>query len=200
MRTDVPFDEQETTQLPVVRTEHPHPMRRAYNACLWIVVLALVGVAAAVAVVPMITGAQTLIVLTGSMTPYLPVGGAAVVRPEPAEDIRRGDVITFTDREDGSTATKVVTHRVVGIEPGPAGPVFVTKGDANEDNDPGTVAADDVQGVLWYQVPAVGTVRDALGKPTGLLLGAGAGLVLLAGHLLIPTTTTRRRATGADRR
>ena len=60
------------------------------------------------------------------------------------QDITTGDVITFYINED-----TLVTHRVVGKESESGG--FLTKGDANEVNDGGTVLYDNML-VKWHLV------------------------------------------------
>lgn len=195
MATYAAADDQDTVRLPVVRAaERRHPLRRLYAGLLWLGVAALIATAAAVAVVPIATGSRALIVLSGSMEPHLSVGSAAIVRERPVDQIVAGDVITYTDRdlETAQARATVITHRVVSVESGDRGLMFVTKGDANEEIDSRPVLAADVQGVLWYRVPAVGLVRDTIGSTTGLLLGGGLGMLLLAGHLLIPRTIPDR--------
>lgn len=168
--------------------ERPHPIRRVAGALAGLLLVVTVGGATAVSLVPAVTGASALTVLSGSMTPMLPVGSVIVVRPQPAELIRPGDVITFTDRDPDRPAPRVVTHRVVAVEQGPGGLTFRTQGDANNTPDQRPAAAADVQGVLWYSVPLAGSLRALLISPLGLCYLAGALLLALAGHLLIPRT------------
>jgi signal peptidase len=117
---------------PQVASSRPHPLRRLGSALLLLAVLAAVGLAAAVGVVPRLLGGMTVTVLSGSMEPELPVGSVAIVRPRPAAEIGVGDVVTFVDRDPEKGTSRIVTHRVIGVEPGPA---FRTQGDANEDPD-----------------------------------------------------------------
>lgn len=168
--------------------ERRHPLRRLGSAVFWLVVAGLVALAVALVAVPAATGAVTVVVKSGSMAPALPVGTAAVVRPQPVESITRGDVITFADDDAGG---RLVTHRVVEVQQATNGLRFVTKGDANEDPDPGFVPAEKVRGVLWYQVPWVGTARDLVTSTAGLLYAAGLVLLLLAAHMLLPRTRRR---------
>jgi signal peptidase len=159
------------------------PLRRVWSASLLLVVLLAVGLALAVAVVPAVVGGSTLTVLSGSMEPTLPVGSVVVVRPRPPAEIAVGDVVTFLARDPASDATRVVTHRVVEVLPGPG---FRTRGDANPDPDPGVVAAADVRGVQWYTVPWVGGATDAVRTPVGLLVGGGVLLLAVGIGLLVP--------------
>ncbi|HYH32320.1 MAG TPA: signal peptidase I [Pseudonocardia sp.] len=169
---------------PPTRPPRPHLLRRVGRWIGGVLVVAVVAAAVAVAVVPAATGATALTVLSGSMEPALPVGSTVVVRPRPVSEIAVGDVITFTDR-DKSGGTRVVTHRVIGVEPGPR---FRTMGDANDAPDPGVVEAADVQGVQWYVVPWVGLIRDRLISPAGGFFAVGVLLLLTAAHVLLPAT------------
>jgi signal peptidase len=178
------YVEPETVRIPVVRPPTRTPIAR--RILRWVGVVALlvvVAAAVAVAVVPAVTGATPLTVLTGSMVPTLPVGSTVVVRPRPAAEIVAGDIITFTDRDPDSVETRVVTHRVVEVLPGPQ---FRTKGDANNAPDPHPVAAADVHGVFWYDVPLVGLVKDRLFSLVGLLMGVGLVMLVVAAQLLLP--------------
>lgn len=166
----------------------PHPLRRVAGGLVGLVLVTAAGAAVAVSLIPAVTGATALTVLTGSMEPTLPVGSVAVVAPRSPDQIRPGDVITYTDRDPDSPATRIVTHRVVAVDQAPAGPSFRTQGDANDAPDQRPTAAADVHGVLWYSVPVVGWLRELLISPAGLLYLAGAALLLLAGHLALPTT------------
>lgn len=183
-----------TDRLPIVGAEPDpepdvHPVRRVMQWAAGTALVLVVALALAVAVVPALGGATPLTVLSGSMEPALPVGSTVIVRPRPASEIAVGDVITYTDRTTESDETRIVTHRVVGIEPGPA---FVTKGDANDAPDAGLVQAADVRGVQWYSVPYVGLLRERLFTPPGVFFAAGVLLLVLAAHLLVPRTVARK--------
>ncbi len=178
-------------------TGEPHPLRLVLRWAAGTAAVLVLALALAVVAVPALAGARPLTVLSGSMEPALPVGSTVVVRPEPAEGIVVGDVVTFTDREEGSGETRVVTHRVVEVRPGPE---FVTRGDANDAPDQGVVAAADVLGVQWYHVPYVGLLRERLLTPPGAFFALGAVLLAAAVHLLVPRTRSApapRRIRGA---
>jgi signal peptidase I len=182
--------EQETVPLKAVQAQpRPHPVRRVGAWLAAAGLLVVVAAALAVAVVPAIAGATPLTVLSGSMEPTLPVGSTVVVRPRPVAGITAGEIITFTDREPDTGATRTVTHRVVEVLPGPT---FRTKGDANNAPDLRTVAAADVHGVYWYDVPLIGLVKDRLISPFGALLALGVALLGVAVHLLVPESRADR--------
>jgi signal peptidase len=93
-------------------------------------------------------GYRTYSILSGSMSPGMPVGSLALSAPVPTSELRVGDVLTFHPPNRGDV---LVTHRVWRIVPdstylatGGSGPALMTKGDAN--------AAPD----LW-RVPVQGT-------------------------------------------
>jgi signal peptidase len=156
-------------------------VRAVARGVLGLLVVVAVGLAVAMAGLPALTGGSALTVLSSSMVPTFSPGDVVVVRPRPTAQIVVGDVITFTAHEEGTGTTRVVTHRVVGIDPGP---VFHTRGDANEDPDPGTTTAADVRGVLWYTVPWVGGLAERLLTPAGAVIGLGV-LALLVGALML---------------
>ena len=85
--------------------------------------------------VPGLFGLQRYVITGGSMTGAIPKGAVIYSKITPVEQLKTGDIITFTP--PGSSG--VVTHRIVGIETGPDGcPAYLTKGDFNEVADPGT--------------------------------------------------------------
>ncbi|WP_433504364.1 signal peptidase I [Pseudonocardia halophobica] len=199
--------EPETVRIPVVRPvkaksddaagQRRHPARVVMRWLGALLLVAVVGAAVAVTVVPALAGATPLTVLSGSMEPTLPVGSTVVVRPAPADRLAVGDIITFTDRQPGTTETRIVTHRIIEVLPGPS---FRTQGDANDAPDPHAVAAADVRGGYWYDVPFVGLVKDRLFSTTGLLYLAGIVLLVVAANLLLPHTTGGKSASSLDRK
>ena len=171
------------------RPPRVHPLRRVLTLVLGLVVLVVVALAAAVALVPAVVGGHSLTVLSGSMEPTLPVGSVAVIKPVDTAQVKPGDVLNVTDRDPATGQSRIVTHRVVEILPGPA---FVTRGDANRTNDPRPVAAADVHGVLWYDVPYVGALRARLLGPAGLAIAGGLVLLAIALALLVPKYAKER--------
>ena len=72
-------------------------------------------------------GNEVYNVVSGSMAPEIPVGSIIYVEPAAPETIAEEEVIAFYS---GST---VIAHRVVKNRAGEG--EFITKGDANEEND-----------------------------------------------------------------
>lgn len=127
-------------------------------------------------VLPMATGGAALTVLSGSMTPTIPVGSIVLVQPVDPDAVRADDVITFTD------SSSLVTHRVMDIGTDDEGRYFVTQGDANQGPDKTPLRDEAIRGRVWFHVPFIGSVRDAVATPEGMLVIAGVGgLVALAG-------------------
>lgn len=105
------------------------------------------------------------VVFSGSMKPALKVGGMVVTRPVEAQDIRVGDIITFYS----PPGRELASHRVIGVEEG-SSLNFRTKGDANEEPDPFIVPAENVVGIICFQLPYFGYASQFVKTPLGLLL------------------------------
>lgn len=114
-------------------------------------------------------------VSSGSMGPEIPEGSIIYTQNVSTGVISSGDVITFRD-DDHFT-----THRVVESVREEGGKLaFRTKGDANEDRDPGLVAGEDVVGRVFLSLPYLGNIVSFARTPTGTLI-----LVMLPAGLLI---------------
>ncbi len=95
-------------------------------------------------------GMATFVVTGGSMEPTIHKGSLVIDAPVSADTLRLGDIITF-DHYDQTT-----THRVVGIEGSASGPMFSTKGDANQVTDPEPLAFPVRVGLVKLAVPGLG--------------------------------------------
>jgi signal peptidase len=169
-----------------------HTLRRVVAGVLGLVLLASTATALGVALFPVLTGGSALTVLSGSMSPGLPVGAIAFVRPVDPATVEPGDVITFQRAPD---APELVTHRVLAVDDTSGAPVFTTKGDANEDADVDPVAASSVQGRLWFGVAHLGRLSAILHSPKGVgLLVVLVCAVIAAAPGPRPGTATARRA------
>jgi signal peptidase I len=154
----------------------PGRARRRLGNALLAAVLGLSALAAAA----LISGHyQVRPVLSGSMEPLLPVGGVVVTERVPISSLRVHDVVVF-HRPD--RPAELVVHRIVGITPGPAGPIVRTKGDANGLPDPWQVT---LRGTTAYRgsfaVPVVGYVAVWVHGPAGRQTFLLVGLLLIAG-------------------
>jgi signal peptidase len=127
-----------------------------------------------------LAGYRPVAVYSGSMEPELAVGSLAFVQRVPADQIEAGDVITFSDPYQPG---RLVTHRVVEVAERPEGGLaYRTKGDANLERDPWTIALGETGGRVAFDVPYAGyalwyaKTREAR---TALILFV-AGLVLVS--------------------
>jgi signal peptidase len=112
--------------------------------------------------VPLVTGSQTYSVLTSSMAPKYPPGTFLVVKPTEFDQLRAGDVVTF---QIESGRPEVITHRITGFTASQDGErLLITQGDNNDVADPEPVREIQVRGKLFYAVPYVGFVANALGN------------------------------------
>jgi len=154
--------------------------------------LLVAALAALVIVVPAVAGGTALTVLTSSMAPAYPPGTLIVIKPTPVDEIRVGDVLTY-QIESGKPA--VISHRVTTRSISTEGDTtFVTKGDNNALADPEPVQAVQAKGTLWYAIPMLGWVNNAVsGESRGILVPLVAGsLFAYAAWLFFSALRARR--------
>jgi len=154
--------------------------------------LLVAALAALVIVVPAVVGGTALTVLTSSMAPAYPPGTLIVIKPTPVDEIRVGDVLTY-QIESGKPA--VISHRVTTRSISTSGDTtFVTKGDNNALADPEPVQAVQAKGTLWYAIPMLGWVNNAVsGESRGILVPLVAGsLFAYAAWLFFSALRARR--------
>lgn len=100
-------------------------------------------------IVPLAFGWTSSVVLSGSMEPQINPGDIVVRSGAEPATLRPGEVIVFADP---SWPGRTLVHRVVSIHRGE----FVTKGDANLQDDPAPVPYGSVYGLARLRVPFVG--------------------------------------------
>jgi signal peptidase len=92
-------------------------------------------------------------IVTGSMSPYIEPGDIAIIQRLTPDEVELDDVLLFR------TEAVRIAHRVVGLDEDERGlPVFVTRGDANEQADSDPVIAEQVVGKVVYVIPRVGWI------------------------------------------
>ncbi|MDF9824913.1 signal peptidase I [Breznakia sp. PF5-3] len=95
--------------------------------------------------------------LSESMSPQISKGDLLIVEVRRPNEIKVGDIITYTASDDGEVT---VTHRVVEIQDEASdNPIFITQGDANKSIDP-PVQATRVIGVVKGKLPMVGYISS----------------------------------------
>jgi signal peptidase I len=134
----------------------------------------------ALTIAPRLLGFQTLTMLTGSMAPLINPGDVVVTKPVPVEDIRVGDIITYSIPVEDH---RIETHRITEVITNPDGTTAVrTKGDANNGVDPWTATIDGTKVDRHVAtVPYLGAAIRALRQPIVLnilMYGAPAVLVI----------------------
>ena len=97
-------------------------------------------------------GYQILTVDSGSMEPNFPEDSLIFVKMVDPSELQADDVITFTVDEKGT----LVTHRIVAVLKDERS--FITRGDANNTNDPNTVPFGNVVGKAELCLPKAGAV------------------------------------------
>lgn len=125
---------------------------------------------------PTVFGYQVYVVLSGSMSPAFNTGSIIFVKPTLAEQVAVGDIITFSSPGD---AERLTTHRVVDINRGDR-ISFVTRGDANNVNDPNPVAAENLVGRVTGSIPLIGYLLSFVQTRQGLIL-----LIFIPGIIII---------------
>lgn len=131
---------------------------------------------------PLLFPYKALVVYSGSMEPTIPVGAVIIDTPIAAQEVKVGDVITFS-RPD--RPNELVTHRVVKIVNGPNGQrEWTTKGDANAQPDGWVVQAAGTGYRYQFNIPYIGWGLNWMQQPLGRVLflivpAAALGLLTL---------------------
>lgn len=145
--------------------------------------------------VPQLFGIKPYAVMTGSMEPNFPVGCLVYVQDVDPGELKVDDVITF-DRTVPGQGSSIITHRIA--QTNPTEREFITKGDANESNDPQHVSYDSVIGKVVLGVPLVGYLALSAdswdGKVAMIAIIFGAMILCLVGDQI------RRQARKAARK
>lgn len=160
------------------------------SAVLLILVVALGAVAI---VIPKLTGAVPMTVLTSSMEPGLPPGTLIIVKPVNPDDLAIGDVATY-QMESGKPG--VITHRIIAINLIASGErTFEFMGDNNGVADAEAVREIQIQGKLWYSIPLIGWVNNLVnGANKVWIVPVIAGLLFAyAGYMLLSSVAAASR-------
>jgi signal peptidase I len=168
----------------------------ASKAALSLLLAVIVGALAVLTVVPRAVHGSALTVLTGSMTPTIPVGSVVLVRPVDPGTLHVGDVITY-QKEPGKP--EYITHRITAIHTGTTPVTLTTKGDANRGADPWSVPVTAVRGKVLFHVPYLGTARNAV---SGGAIALPLAILGLLGYAVAQLLAARgdKKAAGARSR
>jgi signal peptidase len=131
---------------------------------------------------PRLMGANLLVVVSQSMEPTIPMGSIVVSHPQAIdEEIKVGDVITFSAADMGGEAV-FVTHRVVESIRNGADVRYRTQGDGVNEPDLVLVAPDQIVGRMWFSLPLVGYLVAFIRTPLGYLTLVGLPALLFILH------------------
>lgn len=174
-------------------------MRQAARITSRIAAICLFGAVvfsvAVIVIVPRLTHGTSMTVLTGSMTPTIPVGSLVVDAPVDPGTLKVGDIATY---QAVPGKPDFITHRIVGINTKTTPTLFTFKGDANRGPDMNPVPATAIRGRVLFHVRYLGAVRDLVHTKGGL---AGIAMVVLAGYALLQVSAwLRDRSAGNSRR
>jgi signal peptidase len=152
-------------------------MNKLIKIIYYIVVFAifLMAVLMIASIFPITGNYELRVVQSGSMEPAIKTGSVAVIKP--SDDYQVGDVITFGDVYKSETP---ITHRIVDIKVIEGNYYYITKGDANDDNDPKDVPKEDVIGKVLFSLPYAGYVVQEARKPFGFAI-----LIIIPGVIIV---------------
>lgn len=166
-------------------------MRKILNITGITIMLALIAVLVIINA-PRLAGTSPFVVLSDSMEPKIKVGSLIYAKSVNPEEVEVGDVITF---RLSSTGDIVVAHRV--IEKDEATKSFITKGDANETQDLGSVTYAETEGKVMLTIPVMGYVYEfmhtAMGIVVTVLLFAAAIAMWITAEFLKRKENPKRR-------
>ena len=109
-----------------------------------------------IVVLHFVFGFQYAVILTDSMKPHINPNDLIVTAPVSGNDLRTGEVIMYHVTLGNSTYQ--IVHRIVGVQSGPSGIYYVTRGDNRNYTDPWKVYPAQVVGRVVLVVPRVGAV------------------------------------------
>ena len=107
-----------------------------------------------------IGGYRMFTVATGSMVPQYEVGDILISKEIEPSQIKVGDDIVYRGKE-GSFKDKVVTHRVISIEQENGEYKIITKGIANQEQDP-EITDEQVYGKVVYKVQTLSFISKLI--------------------------------------
>ncbi|SDS29054.1 S24/S26 family peptidase [Microlunatus soli] len=118
-------------------------------------------------------GIRLLVFQSGSMSPTIGTGGAAVTRTVPAGDLERGDIVSVTS-SDGTR----VTHRITDVTHNGDRARLTLRGDANSGPDRERYTVTSADRVIWH-ADGLGYLLRTLASPYVIFVAGGAALGLL---------------------
>lgn len=137
-------------------------LKKIWSIFTW-VILAVIVLTVIVFAGFRIFGYVPYTVLSDSMSPQFSAGDLIYIKSAEFKEIQTGDIITY--KADGTDV--IITHRVVEIDT--ENKSFITKGDANENNDK-AVNYNNVLGTVEFSIPKLGYVSNFISNPPGIIV------------------------------
>ena len=111
------------------------------------------------------------VVLTGSMLPEIQVYDVVITKKTEAQDLKEGDVITFSS-SDTRFLNTIITHRIIkkNYDAEKKSYTFQTKGDNNNVADSALVQPNNIYGKVILKVPKLGYLQHFLAQDGGYIL------------------------------
>ncbi len=135
--------------------------------------------------IPNLLGYQIYEVVSGSMEPEIPIGSVIYVKGTKPEEIREGEIIAFM------RSSSVITHRVE--ENRFVEGEFITKGDANSQEDVMPVEYDSLIGKVTCHIPMLGTLMSILASGVGKLYAGAFAACGVMFHMLAEKIKERQK-------
>lgn len=155
----------------------PKKVKKVWNTVTTVLVV-LVVLFAVFLMGSRLIGLRVFHVVSPSMEPTYSTGDLIYVKTVMPESIKEGDPITYVLNED----LVVATHRVVRIDS--ENRRFITKGDANKDEDDTPVHFNNLIGKPVFAIPLLGYVSAFLRTTVGTYAAITFGVALLAAVFL----------------
>ena len=105
---------------------------------------------------PNFFGYKSFVIVSGSMEPTIMTGVAIFVKEVPEKEIRKDDIIAFSQGET------IVTHRVIEIIEENGVKRYKTKGDNNNTEDREKITYEQVEGKYQFKINQFGTIIKIL--------------------------------------
>lgn len=134
--------------------------------------------------VPTIFGYSVFRVQTDSMEPTLEVGDVIIDKKVPANEIKKGDIVTY-DCLSGSLAGQTITHRVVTEPENKNGTYYYqTQGDRAGAELDAVISYDQIEGKMINKVPWMNKIYSFFLSPYGLVAFIVVILVLFGYEMI----------------
>lgn len=118
-------------------------------------ILIFIALVVVVSAFPIKGNIQLKVVESGSMEPIIKTGSIVLVKP--ASYYKIGDIITFNGNFKNAKGQKIpITHRIIEMRAEQGNPIYITKGEANEDKDSKEILQNQVIGKVYFSIPYLG--------------------------------------------